>query len=128
MRADAVIFGIALWLLPISVSAEQTLMIPSQGKDANQLHEELLQQFPEFGGMLNPRTGHREDPGLLRVESIGAEIRLTCPDGAPVEEIQAVVNRHAPTPRQDVAGNRRAAKQKLKSVGLNQEELDALFP
>ena len=103
----------------------KTVKIPKGTSDVNQLHDELLAQFPAWRGTPQP-DGSFKNP-LLRVEHTDQEIRLSVPDETDEGAIQAVVKTHRPKPRKDVKALKTSAKRKLKDLGLTQDEVDVLL-
>ena len=108
-----------------SVAWAKTITVPKRSMDVNQLHDELLQRFPQWRGTPQADGGFRNP--LLQVESTDEEIRLTLPDDADEGAVQAAINAHTPKPRKDIKALRNSAKKKLKGLGLTQDEADAIL-
>lgn len=89
------------WMAP---AWAKTLKIPKRSINATQLHDDLLDRFPEWRGREQP-NGTFTDP-LLRVEFTDEEITLTIPDEADEAIVQSVVASHVPGRRADKAAGR----------------------
>lgn len=122
MRSFLVFVIVCSWLTP---AWAKTVKIPKDAANVNQLHDELLNQFPAWRGTQLP-DGTFTNP-LLGVESTDEEIQLTLPDNADETAVQAVTNAHTPKARKDVKALRKSARKKLKDVGLTQDEVDAIL-
>jgi len=122
MRVLVLFLVLSSWT---SAAWAKTLKVPKGTTNVNQLHDELLNQFPAWRGAQQP-DGTFINP-LLRVEHTDQEIRLSLPDDTDERVIQAVVKAHRPKPAKDVKALKQSAKRKLKDLGLTQDEVDAIL-
>ena len=85
-------FLIVFFLLSGGIAQAQELTIPAEGKQVNQLHDELLAAFPIWKGTKQP-DGRFINP-LFSVQSTATEIILTFPDATDLSAVQAVIAAH----------------------------------
>lgn len=93
----------------------EELIVPKGNKDISQLHDEIVAAHPELRGALQS-SGSFKDP-LIRVYESGGKVRIVFPDGL---DIRPLISNHVPKQRVD---HRPSAKQKLKDLGLTDEEI-----
>ena len=108
----------------------KTLVYDKSTKNPNQLHEEILDSFPEWRGTSLP-NGTFRDP-LIQLESNELSIILTVPDNADEARIKAIVNSHVSNPnwllsRNPDSESKKSAKAKLKVLGFTDGEVQLIL-
>ncbi len=115
------LIGLLVVLVFVSPAQARTLKFERGTIDVNQLHEELLTQFPQWRGTPQP-DGSWRDPSLY-VESTDSEILLTIPEDAPEALVNQVVATHHPRPLEaEEPATEKTAREKLRVLGFTDAE------
>lgn len=124
MRILLVALLLASWPSP---AWAKTIKISKGSINVNQLHDELLAQFPTWKGTPRPQGGYANP--LLYVEHTDQEIRLAVPDDADEAAVQAVVAAHVPRSRVNHPPAPTTVEERLKrleaAMGLDRPDANA---